>query len=518
MAIGIQQMILDFYKSPEFQKLSAYYGQSTVFDVLGVQRSENRHSAFLAWLLNPMASHLLKETPLRKFLALLAAKLDTGKKDKEDKFYSDHVRQHLLSGNYRLNVETVKPEQSIVGLAGEKLSDLEPVVEKTSKGEFKRDAQNRFDIWMLLRITFTNEQDKEERWTVPIVLENKIYSTEGNAGDKKKAQTIRYHGAIDVLHNVVCEDKYYQPLLVYLTPSDAKAPTAESFIHITYQDLLDYVILPCSTLISIEAAGTETTVLINGYIRNLSCPSNKDGENTRSYSILAIAETENSDLEALYDSGAFRAALYTMYPSEAEELLGSLPADMPDELPILEQFWNANENLFKIVLQNHFKNDKDKMTTVRKIVKESNRDNTRYFVGLQAGQWLNTKGKPASKSEASFLIFKAYCMQQYQQNPNSSLNVNNLRATFEGRLNTYYYNRFFQHLFYDFTQEVTSDIGRHKGNLICLEINTWDFYSDDDHLLPYVEGEVRNVKMWRKSDFDKLVEKARKLGIVVEPA
>ena len=44
MAIGIQQMILDFYKSPEFQKLSAYYGQSTMFDVLGVQRSENRHS------------------------------------------------------------------------------------------------------------------------------------------------------------------------------------------------------------------------------------------------------------------------------------------------------------------------------------------------------------------------------------------------------------------------------------------------------------------------------------------
>lgn len=31
--------------------------------------------------------------------------------------------------------------------------------------------------------------------------------------------------------------------------------------------------------------------------------------------------------------------------------------------------------------------------------------------------------------------------------------------------------------------------------------------------LPNVKGDVRNVKMWRKDDFDRLVEKAKKLGI-----
>ena len=35
--------------------------------------------------------------------------------------------------------------------------------------------------------------------------------------------------------------------------------------------------------------------------------------------------------------------------------------------------------------------------------------------------------------------------------------------------------------------------------------------------LPNVKGDVRNMKMWRKDDFDRLVEKAKKLGIVVEP-
>ena len=62
-----EQLILDFYKLPAFQKLSAYYMQSTVFNVLGVERSENRHSAFLAWLLNPKSSHGLNDSA-RTFL------------------------------------------------------------------------------------------------------------------------------------------------------------------------------------------------------------------------------------------------------------------------------------------------------------------------------------------------------------------------------------------------------------------------------------------------------------------
>ena len=151
------KLILDFYKLPEFQKLNAYYMQSTVFSVLGIQRSENRHSSFLAWLLNPDASHSLKEMPLRKFLALIAAKADD-----QDKCYFYQVRQHLLSGNYRLQVDCVKTEQSIVGLANEKLSDLDGIVEKTDNGQFKKDSQNRFDIWMLVHIAFTDEQDCEQ--------------------------------------------------------------------------------------------------------------------------------------------------------------------------------------------------------------------------------------------------------------------------------------------------------------------------------------------------------------------
>ena len=505
------KLILDFYKLPEYQILNAYYMQSTVFNILGIQRSENRHSAFLAWLLNPNAPHSLKEMPLRKFLALIAAMADD-----QDKCYFYQVRQHLLSGNYQLKVDCVKTEQSIVGLANEKLSDFEGIVEKTDNGQFKKDGQNRFDIWMLVHITFTDEQDCERNWTVPIIVENKIYSSEGYAGNEEKAQTMRYHRAMGVLQNVVCDDNYCQPLLVYLTPSDTKkGPTAPSFIHLTYQDMLDYVIQPCALT---ENSDTEVSMLINGYIRNLSCPSKNDGESKRDYSILAIAETESQDLEVLFKSVTFEAALRSVFPEEAQALLGQPTTEMPDDTPLLEQFWNANENLFKIVLYNHFKNDKDKLAVVQNIVKVNNRDNTRYFVAVKQGEpWLNNKA--ASKSEASFLIFKAYCLSRHEMNPSAELSIDDLRSEFDCSLNSYYHNRFLKYLFYDFDEDVTVDVegNKHFGNDLCPESDDWDFYWDNDHILPNVKGQVRSVKMWRKDDFDRLVEKAKKLGIVVEP-
>ena len=68
-------MILKFYKNQAFQRLNAYYGQSTVFDVLGVQRSENRHSAFLKWLFDPGASINSMRRHSESFLLFLPTRL-----------------------------------------------------------------------------------------------------------------------------------------------------------------------------------------------------------------------------------------------------------------------------------------------------------------------------------------------------------------------------------------------------------------------------------------------------------
>ena len=512
----IENKILELYKTSTYQKLNAYYGQSTVFNILGIERNENRHSAFLAWLLNPVSSHGFKENPLRKFLSLVATKATD-----EEKCYYHQVRERLITGDFTLKVESIKTEQSIIGLANGQTNDFKGVVETNDKGLFKKDSKNRFDIWMLLQIAFTDEHDQEKQWYLPIVVENKVYSVEGNANDKEKAQTVRYHRAVSILKNIVCPGtNYVQPLLVFLTPSDAKKPMHNAFIHLTYQDILNHVIQPCSILSLAQGASVDTKVLMDGYIRNLSRPSNIDGDGVKDYSILAIADSEDDDLKDIFQSEAFQTALCAIYPKEAKILIGTDYKVVEEDLPLLEQFWNANEDMFKIVLYNQFKDDEKKMKTSQRIIKVSNRDNTRYYVGLQQGKWLNANGKPASKSEASFLIFKAYCLLQQEKQPSVELTVKDLRSKFDCSLNLYYYNRFLEHLFYDFDDEVTVDVktNKHFGAPILPESDTWDFYWDDDHILPHVKGEVRSVKMWHKEDFDALVKKAKEYGIVVEAA
>lgn len=510
----IEKQVLDLYKTTAYQKLNAYYGQSTLFNVLGIERSENRHSAFLQWLLNPKSSHGLGDSPLKKFLALVATLASD-----EDKCYYYQVRQHLISGNYTLQVESSKTEQSIIELAKGATDDFINVVEVNNKGAFKKDAYNRFDIWMLLTVTFTDDNDQEQQWYLPVIVENKIYSTEGNANDPVKAQTVRYHRAVNILKNQVCPTKYCQPLMVFLTPSGAKAPTHNAFVHLTYQALLDHVIQPCAIHSSLQGNSEDVKVLMDGYVRNLSCPSNNDGEVSKDYTILAIADTESENLNSVFESQIFQKVLCAIYPKEAQSLLGKCyVAEAPS--PLLEQFWNTNEDLFKIVLFNRFKNDVDNLKCVNRIIKVNNRDNTRYFVGLEQGKWTNRNQRPVSKSEASFLIFKAYCEQWSEKNPNVPLDIQHLRDAFQGEINSYYYNRFLKHLFYNFEEEITVDVqgSKHFGVVLCPATDDWDFYWDDDHVLPNVKGEVRCVKMWRKSDFDKLVKKAQEYGIVVEPA
>lgn len=510
----IEKQVLDLYKTTAYQRLNAYYGQRTVFSVLGIERNENRHSAFLEWLFNPKSSHGLSDSPLKKFLALVATYASD-----EDKCFYDQVRQHLISGNYTLRVESIKTEQSIIGLAKGATADFKNIVEVNDNGAFKKDSNNRFDIWMLLIVNFMDDNDQEQQWYLPVVVENKIYSTEGNANDGEKAQTVRYTKAVNILKNLLCPTNYCQPLLVFLTPSGAKHPADKAFVHLTYQDLLDHVIQPCAILSSLQGTARDVRVLMDGYVRNLSCPSNNDDESSRDYTILAIADTESKDLSSVFESQAFQKALCAIYPKEAQTLLGeNYKAEEPSSL--LEQTWNTNEDLFKIVLFNQFKDDEDQLKYVNRIIKVNNRDNTRYLIGLEQGKWLNASNRPASKSEASFLIFYAYCEQWKEKHPNETLDLQKLRDAFKGELNSYYHNRFLQHLFYDFEEEVAVDIkeSKHFGNVICQESDAWDFYWDDAHVLPNVKGEVRSVKMWRKGDFDKLVKKAQEYGIVVESA
>lgn len=62
---ALQALVL----SPELERLEDLLAEFNLFDVLGIERREIRHSKFLAWLLDPRGSHGLRDYFLRRFLS-----------------------------------------------------------------------------------------------------------------------------------------------------------------------------------------------------------------------------------------------------------------------------------------------------------------------------------------------------------------------------------------------------------------------------------------------------------------
>ena len=119
----IKELILSMYNDPTYQKLNAYYSKTTIFNVLGVERSENRQSSFLCWLLNNKSSHGLGDEPMKKLLRLYF-------KDKDNVDAS--LLSHIMTGDYNLDIEEITTEKVIGKIIGTK-------------------DKSRFDIWVLMR-------------------------------------------------------------------------------------------------------------------------------------------------------------------------------------------------------------------------------------------------------------------------------------------------------------------------------------------------------------------------------
>ena len=119
------------------------------------------------------------------------------------------------------------------------------------------------------------------------------------------------------------------------------------------------------------------------------------------------------------------------------------------------------------------------------------------------------EGKRLSKAMTVCAIFKAYLMKY----PVTTLE--DLQNAFPcEKLNDYYYDRYFNDLFYESHPEnidedgfeiLTRTGGKYKGQDVRAN---WDFYLKEDLLLPIENGQKKAmcVKMWRKGDFDKLIE------------
>ena len=96
--MNMNKKILELVNNREFQNLTDYYGKRTFFETLKVERKENRHSAFIAWWLNPKAEHGLNDAPLKLLLRLFATK------DMGHYIFDSSVYAKVLAGNYSVEL------------------------------------------------------------------------------------------------------------------------------------------------------------------------------------------------------------------------------------------------------------------------------------------------------------------------------------------------------------------------------------------------------------------------------
>jgi hypothetical protein len=296
----IRKEIVRFNNDATAQRLKTYYNEKTYPEILGVSRRELSHSSFLAWIVDPSASHRLGDFGIRRLLEILMTSKFFPQDNEHQKLFDD-----LITGNFQLTSSKVLREVSI-------------------------GASGRVDI--LIEFSFSipikdngHTSTSGEQPSIRIVIENKVCSTEG------KDQTNRYYDYYTNL-NDSCTN-----LFVCLTPLSSldlnklEAGKQEcenkSFIQINYQELVDALLEPAMD----QSMDPGVRLVIGQYIQSLSQPSMEEYENDFKRELIMAIGKEEGELLQKFWTGNQKLILAAMYaissdPNQEEDVRDNVKA------------------------------------------------------------------------------------------------------------------------------------------------------------------------------------------------
>lgn len=195
--------LLDIYKSDEYLQLLKKRSRTTYLEAMHKQRSETIFSSLIAWILeNPDFNKPEVESPIMYLLRLLAHKAYSA-----EKLMDKDLRNKILINDIDINNVSAQTE---VPIGGKRRVDVVVTCDVTCKSD--------------------NAQSSNPK-KIRIILENKVDSQEHSKQCKV------YH---DHFENQTDE---YTNIYVYLSIEEPKTLSDGSFITITYQELLDYVLI-----------------------------------------------------------------------------------------------------------------------------------------------------------------------------------------------------------------------------------------------------------------------------------
>ena len=264
------QDVVKFLKDKKFVKAVEYFRTQPIFNILGVQRAETKHSAFISWLLGLDIESQSGFSPLKMFLLeckkLIDEKYNNNKLISEEYYWvNDIINEKMFLKNISITTEIP--------------------ISTDSRG------RGRLDIFANAKVRTTGPKSHP----INLIIENKIYSGENQDQTKKYYEWGK-------------KQEGYS-LFVYLTPlpnskfislKETKA-SQKQFIEINYQWLVEKIIEPIYARIE----NYETRLYIKDYLKTLSRPS--FGEDTKLESgkdteeIMAIESSVKELLVSIWD-------------------------------------------------------------------------------------------------------------------------------------------------------------------------------------------------------------------------
>ena len=352
---SIEEQILKFNNDPQVFALRNRYAQKTFLDIMSVARSENRHSAFLAWLLKGDDFAISpQDHPIVHLLDSIITRVGEKVNNQNYKINDyDQLKEAILTRDIKsIEIEEIKTEKSLGELC----------VDTTGKSLTGLPKLDRIDVYIRFSIA---RKTKLGKFNYEIIIENKIGSSEGGAPTGMYAKSIEGK-EIGTEFNATQTERYFRActhnnrankpkngsICVYLTPDLENHPSSPYFIHITYQDVLDRVIDPL--LLPDVNTSDRVRLFLEEYISSLSLPayeqSDDSEENTQQIKnaiIMAVRSKEREQLSDLWNKEYkdLLTSAIEAYNQTDEEVL----QDSGNQ--ILKQFCEVNKELIIAILR-----------------------------------------------------------------------------------------------------------------------------------------------------------------------
>ena len=397
-----------------------------------------------------------------------------------------------------------------------------------------------------------------------VIIENKIDSQEGRKKRSGKTGVDAYDQASQTERYFMAtqRDDVYQ-WYVYLTPdaqipgrhySKEEEPTDPHFIHITYQDILDGIIIP---LLASSSISSRARFLLEEFRNQLAFPS-LNGVSVQPS--IAIGNDQSKELTAVWKEykdlitdAALAASEGTFWRiddewfdhqprvelalklkergiSEADAFftrddIGRIDLvkglrykeivkvaeengietdiaenDFGDSQELLAGFWDKNKRFLTALLSGI--DEREKVFALAQEV--AKRDTTKYTVFFDG----DVLSKTAPKGVTAWVIVNKWA--QLYKETGAKLDLESLRKVFPRACNLYYeQGKWYKYLFYP-KDACVYDGERGDGS---APTSHWDIDFNGKYDIQTDDGAVVFLKMWRKDALEQFIEKAEAMSI-----